>query len=195
MSQYCGDMMGILKHIILLLLISIAHLTTCAGCGYHFSAHGKPVGITMTNIAIPLVTSSSSEKGFEADFTRIIREEFLSHSVVPIVETEQADMVLTGNISEIETRPLSFDSQQYMVGGRSVTHETTNSRRLKIRLDISLVERATGKTIWHDDSIVEDAQFSVESDPLITQYNQRQALIQISRLLAKRIYLKTMERF
>jgi Lipopolysaccharide-assembly len=165
------------------------------GCGYHFSANGKPVGIEINSIAIPLVTSSSSEKGFEADFTRIIREEFISHSEVSIVETEQADMVLTGRISEIKTQPLSYDSRQYDAGGRVVTHETTNSRRLKIRLDISLVERANGKIIWHDGDIEEGAQFNVETDPLATQYNQQQALIKISRLLAKRIYLKTMERF
>jgi hypothetical protein len=186
--------MGFLRHGTLL-LISIASMLVCIGCGYHFSANGKPVGIEINSIAIPLVTSSSSEKGFEADFTRIIREEFISHSEVSLVETEQADMVLTGRISEIKTQPLSYDSRQYEAGGRVVTHETTNSRRLKIRLDISLVERATGKTIWHDGDMEEDAQFNVETDPITTQYNQQQALIKISRLLAKRIYLKTMERF
>jgi hypothetical protein len=61
-------------------------------------------------------------------------------------------------------------------------------------LDISLIERATGKTIWYD-AMEEEALFNVETDPLVTQYNQQQALIKISRLLAKRIYLKTMERF
>ena len=187
--------MGFLKYRTLLLLISITIIVGFTGCGYHFRADGKPVGIEINSIAIPLVTSSSSEKGFEADFTRMIREEFISHSKVSIVETEQADMVLTGRISEIETRPLTYDSRSYEVGGRVVTHETTNSRRLKIRLDISLIERATGKTIWYDGNMEEEALFNVETDPLVTQYNQQQALIRISRLLAKRIYLKTMERF
>jgi len=189
------DRMGLLKTGTTFLIILIVGSTISIGCGYHFSANGKPVGIEINSIAIPLVTSSSSEKGFEADFTRMIREEFISHSEVSIVETEQADMVLTGRISEIETSPLSYDSRQYTVAGRVVTHETTSSRRLKIRLDISLVERTTGKTIWHDSDMEEDAQFNVETDPLATQYNQQQALIKISRLLAKKVYLKTMERF
>jgi hypothetical protein len=165
------------------------------GCGYHFRADGKPIGIEMNSIAIPLVTSSSSEKGFEADFTRILREEFISHSEVAIVEAGQADMILKGRIVHIETMPLSYDSREYKAGGGAVTHETTNSRRLKIRLDISLVERATGKSIWHDGDMEEDAMFNVEKEPLATQYNQQQALINIAGILAKRIYLKTMERF
>jgi len=175
--------------------ISIAAVMLYTGCGYYFRADGKPIGIEMNSIAIPLVTSSSSEKGFEADFTRMLREEFISHSEVAIVETGQADMILKGRIVYIETMPLSYDSREYEAGGRTVTHETTNSRRLKIRLDISLIERATGKSIWHDGNMEEDALFNVENEPLATQYNQQQALIKIASLLAKRIYLKTMERF
>jgi hypothetical protein len=41
----------------------------------------------------------------------------------------------------------------------------------------------------------EEASFEVVADPLITRYNQQQALLKIARLLAKRIYLKTVERF
>jgi hypothetical protein len=179
----------------ILLLITIAVMLLYNGCGYHFRADGKPIGIEMNSIAIPLVTSSSSEKGFEADFTRMLREEFISHSKVAIVKTEEADMILKGRIVHIETAPLSYDSREYEAGGRKVTHETTNSRRIKIRLDISLVERATGKSIWHDGNMEEDAMFNVENEPLATQYNQQQALIKIAGLLSKRIYLKTMERF
>jgi hypothetical protein len=186
--------MGLLKHGVLLLIL-IASMAICTACGYHFRADGKPIGIEMNSIAIPLVTSSSSEKGFEADFTRMLREEFISHSEVAIVETGQADMILKGRIVYIETMPLSYDSREYETGSGKVTHETTNSRRLKIRLDIRLVERATGKSIWHDGDMEEDAMFNVEKEPLATQYNQQQALIKIAGLLAKRIYLKTMERF
>ena len=186
--------MDFLKQCILS-LISILLMVIFTGCGYHFRADGKPIGIEMNRIAIPLVTSSSSEKGFEADFTRMLREEFISHSVVSIVETGQADMILKGRIVHIETMPLSYDSREYKSGDSSVIHETTNIRRLKIRLDISLIERATGKSIWHDGDMEEDAMFNVENEPLATQYNQQQALIKIAGILAKRIYLKTMERF
>ena len=177
------------------MLISIALMVIFTCCGYHFRADGRPIGIEMNSIAIPMVTSSSSEKGFEADFTRILREEFISHSEVVIVETGQADMILKGRIINIETRPLSYDSREYDVGGGTVTHETTSSRRLKIRLEVSLVERATGKSIWYDGDMEEDAMFNVENESLATQHNQQQALIKIAGILAKRIYLKTMERF
>jgi len=177
------------------LLLGIALLTVCMGCGYHFRVAGEPIGVEIRSLAIPLMASTSSIKGFESDFTRIIREEFISHSKVPIVPKEDAQALLIGQIQEVSTQPLTYDLQQYHVGGRTTTHETTSSRRLKIRLDISLTDRDTGKTIWHDDSMEEEAGFDVGTDPLTDRYNQKQALKKIARLLAKRIYLKTMERF
>jgi len=187
--------MDLLKNSTLLPVILIVASTTCIGCGYRFRADGNPVGIEINSIAIPLMTSSSSDKGFEADFTKIIREEFISHSKVSIVETDQADVVLVGRISEIRAQPLTYDSRQHIAGGRVITDEKTSGRRLKIRLDISLIDRTTGKTIWHDSSMEEEVRFNVDKDPLATRYNQQQALIEISRLLARRIYLKTVERF
>ena len=164
-------------------------------CGYRFRADGRPVGIEIDSIAIPLMTSTSSVRGFESDFTRMIREEFISHAKVPIVNREQARMVLSGRIYDIRTQPLTYDVQQQTVGGKSIAHETTSSRRLRIRLDISLKDTQTGKTIWHDSSMEEEARFEVGTDPLANQYNEQQALMKIARILAKRVYLKTMERF
>jgi hypothetical protein len=60
---------------------------------------------------------------------------------------------------------------------------------------MQLVERASGKVVWHDAAMEEKASFSVETDPLATRYHKQQALEKIARRLAKRIYLKTMERF
>lgn len=167
----------------------------CVGCGYQFRANGEPVGIEIGSIAIPLVTSTSSDETFEADFTRMVREEFISHAKIPVVAREQADKVLKGHIYEITTQPLTYDTTERTISGRVISHESTSSRRLQICLDISLIDGATGKIIWHDSSMEEEARFDVVPDPLTTQYNQQQALIQISRLLAKRIYMKTMERF
>ncbi|MFC1868134.1 LPS assembly lipoprotein LptE [Thermodesulfobacteriota bacterium] len=187
--------MNISKQSIILITALIALFTIYTGCGYHFRADGKPIGIEIESLAIPLMTSTSSVKGFEADFTRMIREEFLSHARVPIVKRADAGAILTGRIYEIETRPLTHDIRQQTVAGSIITHETTSSRRLKIRLDARLTDRATGKIIWHDDSMEEEARFDVGPDPLANRYTQQQALMKIARLIAKRVYLKTMERF
>ena len=159
-----------------------------SGCGYQLQATGKPLHLNIASMAIPLMETPSSDIGFEGDFTKMIRREFVSHSQIPLVSKEKAAAVLIGKVTDIRTEPLSY----------RVTDETfdvTSSRWLKIRLEARLVDTKTGKIIWNDPNMVEKASFTVNSDPLKTRYNQRRATKKIAQLLAERIYLKTMERF
>ena len=166
-----------------------------AGCGYHFSSDGEPVGVSLENLAIPLFTSTSTDIGFEANFTRIVREEFISYARVPLVPEERARTVLVGRIIEIRTDPIGYDAKPFTVNDRSGTFTVTTTRRLKIRLDVQLMDRVQGKVIWHDASIEERSSFQVDTDPLATRFYQEQALEKLARRAAKKMYQRTMERF
>ncbi|MFC1838846.1 LPS assembly lipoprotein LptE [Thermodesulfobacteriota bacterium] len=166
-----------------------------SGCGYNFRADGTPVGINISSLAIPLIESSSSEKGFEAEFTTVLRNEFISHGRVPLKNVNEAEMTLKGNVSEIRTQPLTYNSVQQSVSGKTFTHETTSSRRLILKLNIRLIENKTGKMIWQHNSMVEEANFVVTADPLVNRHNKQEALKKIAKLLSEQVYQKTMERF
>lgn len=159
-----------------------------SGCGYNLQDARQPKGISIPSLAIPLMASPSSNLGFEGDFTTMIRQEFVSHSQVPLVSKDQAAVVLIGKVIDIKTEALSYKITDS-------TFEVTTSRWLKIKLAAKLLDRTTGKVIWNDDKMEEKASFTVSSDPLKTAYNQRRATKMIAKLLAERIYLKTMERF
>jgi hypothetical protein len=165
------------------------------GCGYHVRADGEPVGIEFENLAIPLFTSTSSDIGFEAAFTRIIREEFISHAKVPLVPEEKAHVVLIGRIYEIGTDPSGYDSMIFTTGDQSSTFTVTNTRRLRVKLDVQLVDRVRGKVIWHDTAMEERTSYQVERDIMVTQSYQQQALEKLARRVAKKIYLRSVERF
>ncbi|MFP4037220.1 MAG: hypothetical protein ACLFUE_06845, partial [Desulfobacteraceae bacterium] len=66
------------------------------GCGYQMRADGRPVGVKIRSLAVPMISSTSSDLAFESDFTRAMREEFTNNARVPIRPTEEAHMVLTG---------------------------------------------------------------------------------------------------
>jgi hypothetical protein len=184
----------LLSFIFMAVLMPIS-MVQFAGCGYTIRADGRPVGIQIRSLAVPLITSTSSNIAFESDFTRAIRQEFISHGNVPILPKEEAQMVLIGHVKNIETESLTFDLDQRRIAGNSVTYSQTNSRRLKVELEMKLVDRNTGKIIWEDSDLMDEARFDVSTDPLSTRYSQRQALSKIAGRLAKRIYLKSMERF
>jgi hypothetical protein len=174
-----------------LLLVSL----WLAGCGYHFRADGEPVGIQLESLAIPLFSSTSSEIGFEADFTKVIRREFIGRTRVPLVSEENAQMVLIGKIQDIQADPLSYRSQDFTVGGATTTYQVTGSRRLRIRLDVTLLDQRSGKVIWREAAMEDQSSYVVSGDPLETRYSQQKALETIAGSMAKRIYAKVMERF
>lgn len=167
----------------------------CTSCGYHFRATGEPLGIKLESLAIPMIESTSSEVGFEAAFTRIIRDKFIAQGKVPLVSVEKAQAVLTGRVYKIWTEPISYDTTQQTVNGVTANFEVTRSRRIRLILDMRLTDTRTGKVIWHEKAMQEKAIFAVREDPLETRYNQRLAEEFIARQLADRIFLKTMERF
>ncbi len=183
------------KVLLAVLLICTASAAPLGGCGYRFRADGRPVGLEIDSLAVPLVTSTSSHLAFESDFTGVIRDAFISHARVPILPEERAHMILIGRVRDIRTEPLTYDLDARTVHGHEVTYARTNSRRLRVELDAKLVERTTGKTVWHDGSLADEARFEVSTDPLRTRHAQREALRRIADRLAKRVYSKTMERF
>lgn len=187
-----GSMRSIFRS---LLWVVLATAFFPAGCGYQFRADGRPVGIELESLAIPLFSSTASEMGFEADFTRVIRQEFISHARVPLVPEERAQALLIGKIHEIRTDPLSYKSREVTVGGNPSTYQVTRSRRLRVRLEVQLVDRRLGKVIWSEAAMEEQAGYAISEDPLETRYSEKQALEKIASRLAKRIYLRTMERF
>ncbi len=177
----------------LLILFSVSLLFI--GCGYHLRKTGEPTGIEMKSLAIPLMASTSSSLGFEGDFTRFIREQFISHSKVPLVSKDKAEFVLIGKIVEINTEPLSYSSIRKEIHGETITYDETKQRRIQIIVSLKLVERATGNIIWENRSMEGKSSFSLGTDQLQTRYNQRMAVRNIAKTLSEKIYLKSVERF
>lgn len=153
------------------------------------------MGTTIQSLAIPLVESTSSDLGFESDFTNALRNEFISHTSVPLVSRDKAEMVLIGKIDEIKTEPLTYDIVRNTIQGETTSYEVTNSRRLKIRLDAKLLERASGRIIWEVEGMEEKARYPVSEDPLVNRYNREKALQEIAGRLAERIFSNALERF
>ena len=178
-----------------LVIVSLGLCLLTAACGYQLRETGKPQGIEIRSLAIPMFESNSTWPGFEGDFTRVVREEFVSHSKFPIVSRNEAHMILIGKIRHIRTKPASYDLLKTSVGGEQTTYEVTNARWLWVRLDAKLVDASTGKVVWEVKSMQEKTTYAVTTDPLKNRYNRRRAVREIAEDLAQRIYQRTTERF
>lgn len=185
-----------LKNAFGLAVLSLVFIVLGGGaCSYRLQQIGKPHGLEIESIAIPMVKSPASTLGFEGTFTRIIREEFIDNSGLAVVPKEKADAVLEMWITRIGSDPLTYEVTQFSVQNRTVNYATTSSRWLWVTMDARLVDRASGRTIWKQTGMKEKASYAVSTDPLETRYNRRLALKEIVRNLAKKAYAQTMDRF
>jgi len=164
------------------------------GCGYQFRASGEPLGIKLQSLAIPMIQSSSSELAFEATFTKVFRDTFISQTDVPLLPEGKADAVLAGRIFEIREEPIAFSQTQQNVGDRVTTYSVTSRRQVIISMDAKFTIKATGNVLWHE-KMMERASYSVGTDPLVNRFNEQLAYEAIARLLASRLFLKSTERF
>ena len=183
---------GHLRRICLLLGIGAWLLS---GCGYRFQTAGEPVGLSVDSLAIPMVDSTSSEPGFEGTFTRVLREEFLSHSRTPLVSEEKAAAVLRARVHHIRTSPLSYRTERTTVSGTAVSYHVTKSRWLYVKMDAELIDRSSGNAVWTVRGLEDEESYTLGTDPLETRYKQERALKRIAERLAEKVYLYTMERF
>jgi hypothetical protein len=142
-----------------------------------------------------MIQSSSSELAFEATFTKVFRDTFISQTKVPLVSEEKADAVLAGRIHEIREEPIAFSQTQQTVEGRVTTYSVTSRRQIIITMDAKFTIKATGKVLWHEPAMVGRASYSVGTDPLVNRFNEQLAYEAIARLLASRLFLKSTERF
>jgi hypothetical protein len=153
-------------------------------CGYHFRPAGGSIGVSLDSIAIPVFSSPSSFMGLEGEFTRIVREEFITHSRVRIVKRDEAQGVLCCRIHSVKTIPLTYSVLKQTIHGYTSTDKVTKSRTLRVRLNVKLTDTKTGKIIWQDSTLTEEANFQVSTDPLSTLHNQRQAFISIAHSIS-----------
>ena len=155
----------------------------------------EAIGWTLADNRWRMSCCTASERGVEPDFTRIVRQEFIGLAKVPLSSESEAQAVLTGRIYQIDAQPLGFDVRQTDLNGDTTNFSFTTSRRLTIRMDAKLTDRKTGKIIWHHSHMEEKSRYDVSVDPLVLRRNKQLALERIARLMARRMYQLTMERF
>ena len=183
-------------------VILMAMFPLLASCGYRFvsmDVQGPTRDVSPTesfhSIAIPISRANSTFPGIEADFATAFREEFVSRSGLRLVSQEDADVVLEAQIAQISTTPSAYSVKEFTVGALMTKYETTSKRTLVVRLKARLMHKRSGRIIWEDPRMEERGSYRVGADPLVNIHNERKAYVDIARRLARRIFLRSLERF
>jgi hypothetical protein len=178
------------------------------GCGYHFAGSGVGLPPTAHTVSVAVFGNHTREHGLEVSLRRAIEEEFRRRGALDVVADPNGDLIVSGTIRRFQTTPVAFISTSEAVQFQAI-----------VQISFRLVERSTKRVIYENKLLQESLDFGAVSDVVVTtsprfqrgtidardlaqmtndqlgESRRRQSLTDLVDLLARDVYLQTMEGF
>ena len=188
--------------------IGLALTVWLAGCGYRLGGASGIVPPAAKTISIAPFGNHTREHGLQIPLRRAIEEEFRRRGPLDVVQDPQGDLVISGAIRRFQTTPVAFTGTSEAVQFQGV-----------IQINVRLVERSTGRLLYENKLLQESLDFGAESSVVVTtsprfqrdtldardvaemtnvqigEARRRQTLSDLLDLLARDVYLQSMEGF
>ena len=148
-----------------------------SSCGYHLRGKETNLPSEIHSVAIPIFGNRTTETGMESVVTEGLVEKFVSSKRLPVTTQSSADALLTGTIVTFTTFPVAVSS----------SNQFSTEFRATLTLEFTFKDQKTGKVLFRE--VMSDwRNYPVVQDLNATEQFKRDAIRQISFLLAERMY-------
>jgi hypothetical protein len=147
------------------------------GCGYHFVGGTADLPPDVQSVAIPMFANRTIEEGIESDLTRAMVDKFTSSKRIPVLGEDGADTILLGTIRSLVTSPITVTLQT----------QTVTEYRATMTIEIILKKGKEGKVLRKEE-LSEWRNYPVSASLTATDVSKKEAIRQISTLLADRVH-------
>lgn len=142
-----------------------------AGCGYSNKVvlpypEAKTIAVPMLKNTIPPQNILSYVAGLETHLTQAVVDEIARDGNLRLVDEEDADLVLRGEITAYEKEGFRFNR-----------FEQVDEFRLFIVVKLILEDRKTGKRLWTEKNFSGDTQFFINGPRVIPEEQAAQKAI------------------
>ena len=173
-------------HAATLLTVLLVCTVGLAGCGYGLAGHADALPPTVQTIAVVAFKNDTSNYRIEQRLTEAVVHALLTRTKYRVVsKPEDADAVLSGEVTHIESSALVFDTTT----GRATTILVT------VNIKANLKDRASGNVLYHDDNFVFREPYEVSTDVAAFFQQEGPALDRMSRDFAERLVSDMLEKF
>jgi Lipopolysaccharide-assembly len=166
-----------------LLVIFAAFLTAC---GYRVAGTSDLLPPTLHTVSIPAFGNGTARYKITDVMPEAFAREFIAHTRYKVVsDPTKADMVLNGTILRYSFAPTVFDP---------IT-QRANVADLYVTLQLSLVERATGKILYQRPSLTVKETYQISADPVQYFGEDDIAVRRASERVAQQVVTSILENF
>jgi hypothetical protein len=129
-----------------------------SSCGYHVGGRADLVPKSIQTIAIPAFQNASVRYKLTDQLPRYIAREFMTRTRFKIEDDPSvADAVLNGTVNAAVIYPTVYDP----LSGKAT------SMQVGVALSLTLLERATGKVLYSNPSLVAGASFDIAASNIL----------------------------
>ncbi len=161
----------------------LALCASVAGCNYRLTGEGDFPGGVRT-LSIPIFANQTSEVGVESAFTNDLIFEMNRNGRAVLDLQENPDAVLTVIIRSVRIDAASRSAEQ-----------SSRERRIRFGVDAKLTTAQDNRAIWQRKGLSANETYLVSDDKLQTEKNKRDAIGELSKRMAERIYNSLVENF
>ena len=155
-------------------------------CGYRVAGRGNALPQEWKVIAIPALKNKTSAYRVEQRFTQALVREMISRTKYRVVpEEKDADAVLEGQVTSLETTPVLFDP--------ATTRATL--MLVSITLRVRLVDRSSGQLVYQNSKLVFRNQYEISTDIPSFFQEEGPSLDRMSRDFARTVVSAVLEKF
>lgn len=166
----------------------IQHLACCIlvllvfSCGYRLQGGGSLPG-NPTEIAVKMFKNKSAQIGAESVFTNALINEILEKTAVGIVDENNADAIIQGQITSVILGALTRSAD-----------DSVNERRVTATINLKMKNK-TGKIVFSVSGFNQSEVFSVNQESEQDETAEKQAVEKIADRLAQRLVSQMMNNF
>jgi len=165
-----------------LLLLSFG----AAACGYHVAGRGNALPPQWRVLAIPAFKNRTSNYRLEQRLTQAVVREMISRTKYHVIpQPQDADAVLEGAVTSLETVPMLFDQTT----GRATLMLVTMS------LSVKLTDHATGQVVYQNPRFIFRNEYEISTDIPSFFQEEGPALDRMSRDFARSLVSAVLEKF
>lgn len=129
-----------------------------SSCGYHAGGRADLVPKSIQTIAIPAFQNASVRYKLTDQLPRYIAREFMARTRFRIEDDPSvADAVLNGTVNAATIYPTVYDP----ASGKATSMQVT------VTLNLTLLERATGKVLYSNPGLVSTASFDIAASNIL----------------------------
>jgi hypothetical protein len=158
-----------------------------SSCGYHVAGQANLVPKTVHTIAVPPFANATVRYKLSDLLPEAVSRELISRTHYQVVnDPTQADAVLRGTVINYIAYPTLIDQAT----GR------TSGLQINVRLEVSLVERSTGKVIFSRPTFDAHERYELSVTNNIQYFDESGAAVQrLSRDVARDVVTAILENF